>query len=112
MIHVNTDMDSSVSTTPAHGGGDEQVLYEALSQILYAPLSKRLVEDGEDGAMRQVFLGADAEFHARHPELKGQPLKASAPEELQDEWRLLYRRHSRMAMERLRLDADIVAGIA
>ena len=37
---------------------------------------------------------------------------ASAPEELQDEWRLLYRRHSRMAMERLRLDADIVAGIA
>ncbi|WP_437549873.1 hypothetical protein WME97_05215 [Sorangium sp. So ce367] len=106
-----TSKDADVSAA-ADGGNralrESQVLRSALVNVLYGSMSKRVMADGKEGALFQIFRGADAEFHALHPELRGQPLKESSPEELKAEWAEIYRAHSRLALQRLRLDAMII----
>lgn len=75
-------------------------------------IAKLLAKDGEDGALRHILCSADADFHARHPELKGAPLTAESPKELQAEWAEIYRENSRLALGQLRLDASILRGLA
>lgn len=82
------------------------------SGLRFDTLSENMLQCGQEGALHQIFLGADADFYEAFPEYEGVTLDASAPQELKDEWSKIYRLNSQSALEQLRLDAEILVGLA